>query len=63
MIHHEDLAQTDPLVADCMDHIARQREVITTRYQQGLPTELCCKVMLVAAAAVRSERWLSNAFR
>jgi hypothetical protein len=27
-------------VADCVDRIARQREVITTRYEQGLPVDV-----------------------
>jgi hypothetical protein len=39
MTHHEDLAEADRLIADCVDRIARQREVVTTRYEQGLPTE------------------------
>jgi ATP-dependent DNA ligase len=26
--------------ADCMNHISRQREIITTEYEQGLPTEI-----------------------
>ena len=39
MTHHEDLAEADRLIADCMDHIARQREVITTRYEQGFRPE------------------------
>src|SRR5437879_2959569 len=32
--------QGDRLIADCMDRIARQREVITTRFEQGLPTDV-----------------------
>jgi hypothetical protein len=36
--HHEHLAQADRLIADCLDRIARQREVITTEYEQGLMT-------------------------
>jgi len=36
MAHHEDLAEADRLITDCMDRIARQRKVITTRYEQGL---------------------------
>jgi hypothetical protein len=39
MDHHEDLADADRLIANCMDRLARQREVITTRYEQGLPTD------------------------
>jgi hypothetical protein len=40
MTHHEDLAEADRLIADCMDHIARQREGITTRYEQGVSTDV-----------------------
>ena len=29
MTHHEGLAEADRLIADCIDRIARQREVIT----------------------------------
>ena len=38
--HHEHLAQADRLIADSLDRIARQREVITTEYEQGLPTDV-----------------------
>jgi hypothetical protein len=34
---HEHLAQADRLIADCLDRIPRQREVITTEYEQVLP--------------------------
>jgi hypothetical protein len=37
---HQHLAQADRLIADCLDRIARQREVITTEYEQGLPTDI-----------------------
>jgi hypothetical protein len=40
MTHHENLAQADRLIADCMDRIARQREVIITKYGQGFPTDV-----------------------
>ncbi len=40
MTHHEHLAQADRLIADCMNHIALQREIITTEHEQGLPTDL-----------------------
>jgi hypothetical protein len=40
VIRHEHLAQADRLIAECLDRIARQREVITTEYEQGLPTDI-----------------------
>jgi hypothetical protein len=40
MTSHEHLAQADRLIAECLDRIARQREVITTEYEQGLPTDI-----------------------
>jgi hypothetical protein len=36
MAHHEDLSEADRLIADCMNYIAPQREIITIRYEQDL---------------------------
>jgi hypothetical protein len=33
-------SEADRLIADCMARIARQREVITARYEQALPTDV-----------------------
>ena len=40
MTHHEDLAEADRLITECKEHIARQREVIRTAYENGYPTVL-----------------------
>jgi hypothetical protein len=40
MRHHEHLDQADRLIADCLNRIARQREVIATEYEEGLPTHV-----------------------
>jgi len=54
MAHHEDLAETDRLIADCMDRIARQREVITTRYEQGLPTDVAESMLRALEESLRA---------
>jgi hypothetical protein len=48
------LAQADRLIADCMDHIARQREVITTRYQQGPPTDVAESMLWALKESLRA---------
>jgi hypothetical protein len=40
MKHHEHLDQADRLIADCLNRIARQREVIATEYEAGLATHV-----------------------
>jgi hypothetical protein len=54
MIHHEDLAEADRLIADCMDRIARQREVITTRYEQELPTDVAESMLRAFEESLRA---------
>jgi hypothetical protein len=54
MIHHEDLAQADRLIADCTDRIARQREVITTRDEQGLPTDIAESMLRALEESLRA---------
>jgi hypothetical protein len=54
MTHHEDLAQADRLIADCMDRIARQREVITTRFEQGLPTDVAESMLRALEESLRA---------
>jgi hypothetical protein len=36
----EHLAQADRFIADCQNRIARQREIITTAYENGHPTDI-----------------------
>ena len=54
MTHHEDLAEADRLIADCMDRIARQREIITTRYEQGLPTDVAESMLRALEESLRA---------
>jgi hypothetical protein len=54
MTHHEDLAEADRLITDCMDHIARQREVITTRYEQRLPTDVAESMLRALEESLRA---------
>jgi hypothetical protein len=54
MAHHEDLAEADRLIADCMYRIARQREVITTRYEQGLPTDVAESMLRALEESLRA---------
>jgi hypothetical protein len=51
--HHEDLAEADRLIADCMHRIARQREVITTRYEEGLPTDVAESMLRALEESLR----------
>jgi hypothetical protein len=54
MAHHEDLAEADRLIADCIDRIARQREVITTRYEQGLATDVAESMLRALEESLRA---------
>jgi hypothetical protein len=54
MTHHEDLAEADRLIADCVDRIARQREVITTRYEQGLSTDVAESMLRALEHSLRA---------
>jgi hypothetical protein len=51
---HEHLAQADRLIADCLDRIARQREVITTEYEQGLPTDIAESMLRALEESLRA---------
>jgi hypothetical protein len=52
--HHEHLAQADRLIANCLDRIARQREVITTDYEQGLPTDVAESMLRALEESLRA---------
>ena len=54
MTHHEHLAQADRLIADCMNHIALQREIITTEHEQGLPTDLAASMLRALEESLRA---------
>jgi hypothetical protein len=54
MTRHEDLLEADRLIADCMDRIARQREVITTRYDQGLPVDVAQSMLRALEEGLRA---------
>jgi hypothetical protein len=49
----EHLAQADRLIGDCMKHIALQREIITTEYEQGLPTDLAASMLRALEESLR----------
>jgi hypothetical protein len=51
---HEHLAQDDQLIADCLDRIARQREVIKTEYEQGLPTGVAESMLRALEESLRA---------
>jgi hypothetical protein len=40
MNHREHLAQAERFIAESQNRIARQREIITTAYENGLPTDI-----------------------
>src|SRR5262245_36712357 len=40
MNHREHLAQAERFIAECQNRIARQREIITTAYENRLPTDI-----------------------
>ena len=48
------IAEADRLVADCMDRIARQREVITTRYEQGVPADVAESMLRAFEESLRA---------
>jgi hypothetical protein len=54
MTRHEHLAQADRLIADCLDRIARQREVIRTEYEQGLPTDIAESMLRALEESLRA---------
>jgi hypothetical protein len=54
VIHHEHLAQADRLIADCMNRIARQRELIRTDHEQGLPTDLAESMLRALEESLRA---------
>jgi hypothetical protein len=51
---HEHLAQADRLIADCLDRIARQGEVVTTEYEQGLPTDIADSMLQALEESLRA---------
>jgi Zn-dependent M32 family carboxypeptidase len=54
MTHYEHLVQADRLIADCLDRIARQREVITAAYEQGLPTDIAESMLRALEESLRA---------
>jgi hypothetical protein len=48
------LAQADRFIAECKDRIARQREIITSAYENGLPTVLPVSLLRALEENVRS---------
>jgi hypothetical protein len=54
MTHHEDLAEADRLITDCMNHIARQREIITIRYEQDLPADVAESMLRALEESLRA---------
>jgi hypothetical protein len=51
---HEHLAQADRLIADCLDRIARQREVIASEHEQGLPTDIAESMLRAFEESLRT---------
>jgi hypothetical protein len=54
MRHHEHLDQADRLIADCLNRIARQREVIATEYEEGLPTQVAESMLRALEESLRA---------
>ena len=54
MTHHEHLVQADRLIADCMNRISRQRGLIRTEYEQGLPTEIAESMLRALEESLRA---------
>jgi hypothetical protein len=54
MTHREHLVQADRLIDDCLDRIARQREVITTEYERGLPTDVAESMLRALEESLRA---------
>jgi hypothetical protein len=54
MMHREDLAHVDRLIAECKNRIARQREIIASAYESGHPTVLPVSLLRVLEENLRS---------
>jgi hypothetical protein len=54
MTRKEHLAQADRLIADCLNHIALQREIIATEYEQGIPTDLAVSMLRALEESLRA---------
>ena len=54
MTHHEDLVEADRLVADCMDRIARQRDVVASAFQKGHATEVLVSMLRALETSLRA---------
>ena len=54
MMHREDLAQVDRLIAECKNRIARQREIVASAYENGHPTLLPVALLRVLEENLRS---------
>ena len=62
MTHRQHLAEADRLIADCKDHIARQREIIASTYENGHPTVLPVALLRVLEENLRPfEKFNQNA--
>jgi hypothetical protein len=54
MTRQEHLAQADRLIADCTNHIALQREIIMTEYEQGIPTDVAASMLRALEQSLRA---------
>lgn len=54
MRHREHLAQADRFIAECMNRIARQREIIATAYENGHPTDIPVSMLRALEENLRS---------
>jgi len=54
MTRQKHLAQADRLIADCMNHIALQREIITTEYEQDLATDAAESMLRALEESLRA---------
>jgi len=52
--HSEHLAQADRFISECKNRIARQREIIATAYEKGLPTVIPVSLLRALEENLRS---------
>jgi hypothetical protein len=54
MRNREPLAQVERHIAECKNHIARQREVIANAFQRGHDTEIAVSMLRALEASLRA---------
>jgi hypothetical protein len=50
----EHLAQAERFITECQNRIARQREIITSAYENGLPTDIPASMLRALEEGLRA---------